>query len=149
MYIKLTNGTPTVYSIGQLKADNPQVSFPAMPTEACLAEYNVFLVETTPAPVVDYMHVAFCAQPAELVDGKWVQVWSVRDATHDEWSAKLLVQRAGMRAERDALLAASDWTQVADSPVDKTVWAVYRQALRDITTQQGFPFAVLWPELPA
>lgn len=36
-----------------------------------------------------------------------------------------------MRVQRDRLLAASDWTQTADAPVDKTAWAAYRQALRD------------------
>lgn len=37
----------------------------------------------------------------------------------------------GMRLHRDRLLAASDWTQTADAPVDKAAWATYRQALRD------------------
>ena len=37
-----------------------------------------------------------------------------------------------MRLERNRLLAASDWTQVADAPVDRAAWATYRQALRDI-----------------
>jgi hypothetical protein len=36
-----------------------------------------------------------------------------------------------MRIHRDARLAASDWTQTVDSPVDKAAWAAYRQALRD------------------
>ena len=36
-----------------------------------------------------------------------------------------------MRLERNRLLAASDWTQVADAPVDRAAWATYRQALRD------------------
>ena len=53
-----------------------------------------------------------------------------------------------VRAERDALLAACDWTQVADAPVDQAAWAVYRQALRDVTAQTGFPNAVVWPTKP-
>ena len=53
-----------------------------------------------------------------------------------------------VRAERDALLAACDWTQVADAPVDQAAWAVYRQALRDVTAQAGFPDAVVWPVMP-
>jgi len=36
-----------------------------------------------------------------------------------------------MRHHRDRLLAESDWTQVADAPVDRQAWATYRQALRD------------------
>jgi hypothetical protein len=46
------------------------------------------------------------------------------------------------------LLTQSDWTQLADAPVDKAAWAVYRQALRDITLQAGFPFTVDFPVAP-
>ena len=53
-----------------------------------------------------------------------------------------------IRRERDALLAASDWTQVADAPVDSAAWAVYRQALRDIPQDFATPDAVVWPEAP-
>lgn len=55
---------------------------------------------------------------------------------------------AKIRNERNALLIASDWTQVADAPVDQTAWATYRQALRDITEQAGFPENVTWPTQP-
>jgi hypothetical protein len=54
-----------------------------------------------------------------------------------------------VRAERDALLAACDWTQVADATVDQAAWAVYRQALRDVTAQAGFPTNIVWPVKPA
>jgi hypothetical protein len=52
------------------------------------------------------------------------------------------------RLKRNALLAASDWTQLADAPVDKTSWAIYRQALREAPQQPGFPSDVVWPEAP-
>lgn len=52
------------------------------------------------------------------------------------------------RAKRNTLLAASDWTQVADAPVDQAAWATYRQELRDITSQEGFPEAITWPVAP-
>jgi hypothetical protein len=53
-----------------------------------------------------------------------------------------------VRAERDRLLAASDWTQVLDAPVDQDAWAAYRQALRDVPQQEGFPTDVAWPIKP-
>ena len=53
-----------------------------------------------------------------------------------------------VRKQRNDLLAACDWTQVADAPVDKDAWATYRQALRDITTQVGFPLSIDWPVAP-
>jgi len=45
----------------------------------------------------------------------------------------------------DLRLANCDWTQLPDVPVDADAWSVYRQALRDVTTQAD-PFAIVWPE---
>jgi hypothetical protein len=55
-----------------------------------------------------------------------------------------------IRQERNALLASSDWTQAGDVPqATKDAWAIYRQALRDIPQQAGFPTNVTWPTKPA
>ncbi|AMK10840.1 tail fiber assembly protein [Pseudodesulfovibrio indicus] len=59
---------------------------------------------------------------------------------------------AAVRDERDRLLAACDWTQMPDSPLDadtQAAWTAYRQALRDVPEQPGFPVSVEWPEEPA
>lgn len=54
-----------------------------------------------------------------------------------------------IRKARNEKLASSDWTQLPDVPIDtKQAWATYRQALRDITSQQGFPTDVVWPDRP-
>lgn len=53
-----------------------------------------------------------------------------------------------IREYRNALLTSSDWTQVADAPVDQAAWATYRQALRDVPEQEGFPASVVWPTPP-
>ena len=59
------------------------------------------------------------------------------------------IHRAGAHVKgRNGLLAASDWTQVADAPVDRAAWADYRQALRNITSQAGFPENIIWPTQP-
>jgi hypothetical protein len=57
-------------------------------------------------------------------------------------------QSASVRTSRNDKLASCDWTQLADSTADKTVWATYRQSLRDVTAQDGFPWNVTWPEAP-
>ena len=57
-------------------------------------------------------------------------------------------QAKPVRESRNTKLSECDWTQVADAPVDKTVWATYRQALRDVTTQSGFPWTIDWPVAP-
>lgn len=59
---------------------------------------------------------------------------------------------AEARTQRDKLLAETDWTQVLDSPIDaatREAYRVYRQALRDLPEQEGFPADITWPELPS
>ena len=70
-------------------------------------------------------------------NGTWVYVAPSAD-----------VLAAAARAKRNRLLTASDWTQIADAPVDKTAWTTYRQALRDIPQQENFPKSILWPSKP-
>jgi len=54
------------------------------------------------------------------------------------------------RAERDHYLTESDWTQNRDVTLSNdTDWKTYRQALRDIPTQSGFPNSVSWPTKPS
>lgn len=67
---------------------------------------------------------------------------------HSQAELESIVQSANARKRRNKLLSASDWTQVADAPVDKAAWATYRQELRDISAQEGFPWAVVWPSQP-
>ena len=55
-----------------------------------------------------------------------------------------------LRLQRDALLASSDWTQIADAPVNADVWAKYRQKLRDLPATIEDPTAtIVWPTPPA
>lgn len=72
-----------------------------------------------------------------------------------EWDAKEAAWVAGaddraaaeVRKERDRKLSATDWRASSDLTMS-TEWATYRQALRDITTQEGFPNLVVWPTEP-
>ena len=57
-------------------------------------------------------------------------------------------QAKSVRATRNQKLVDSDWTQVADAPVDKAAWATYRKTLRDVTQQSGFPWTITWPTQP-
>ena len=54
-----------------------------------------------------------------------------------------------LRLQRNELLAQSDWTQVADAPVDAAAWATYRQALRDLPANTTDPRNPTWPTKPA
>ena len=58
------------------------------------------------------------------------------------------VAAASVREERDALLAATDWMANSDVTMSGD-WATYRQALRDVPTQAGFPNTITWPTKPS
>jgi len=99
------------------------------------------------------------ASGVEQIDGKWYTkyvlgpVFTDGETTAVEQeaaykTAKDAEQAKSVRQTRSDKLADCDWTQVADSPVDKAAWATYRQALRDITIQDGFPWSVTWPDSP-
>jgi hypothetical protein len=99
------------------------------------------------------------ASGVEQIDGKWFTKYVLgpiftdgeTTAAEQETAYKAIKdaeQASAVRKSRGEKLADSDWTQVADAPVDKAVWATYRQALRDITTQEGFPWTVTWPDAP-
>lgn len=67
----------------------------------------------------------------------------------EEVAAALLKLEEEARTQRTVLLTSSDWTQVADSPVSQAAWATYRQALRDVPLQAGFPSTITWPQEPS
>jgi len=64
----------------------------------------------------------------------------------DEVSDELYLSR--MRYWRDGELTRTDWTQVADAPVDKAAWATYRQALRDLPASKADPRKIELPVAP-
>ena len=71
------------------------------------------------------------------------------DRANKRWVLNPALAAAQARKQRDHLIAKSDWTQLPD--IDQTVkdkWQPYRQALRDITSQPGFPENIQWPEPP-
>jgi hypothetical protein len=100
------------------------------------------------------------------IEGKWYTnyilgpVFTDRAAEGDQPAQTAAEQETAYRAMKDAEQAKSvreqrtqklndcDWTQIADSTADKTAWATYRQALRDITGQAGFPWTITWPDSP-
>lgn len=147
MHIKITNGAPENYSVAQLRADNPQTSFPAQIPDSLLAEWDVYPLTPTVPPAHDHTKTMTEGTPVQ-VDGVWTQVWIMTDATQEEIDRRTQDQASNARADRNAKLASSDWTQVADAPVDKAAWAAYRQNLRDVTAQAGFPWSIQWPVEP-
>ena len=74
---------------------------------------------------------------------------AVRDAEEAAFAAGANDRKAvEVRAERNTKLVQTDWTQISDATVDKQAWATYRQALRDVPSQAGFPWTITWPDKP-
>jgi len=141
MHIKLTNGQPEIYSTDQLRRDNPQVSFPKVPTDAVLADYGVYPYTRPAQPVVDWLTSKVVDGSFEQdINGNWVQPYIVE---------QLPVADAQMnvRNQRDNLLQQTDWMALSDFAMSPAM-ASYRKALRDVTLQSGFPYNVVWPTKP-
>lgn len=133
--------TQSIYRLhSEIRAAFPNVSMPAYLTDKIILSLGLQPVTPAQKPLG---HVVEEVAPL-LVDDSWTQQWTVRPPTEQETSAKAIE----VRAERNRLLTDSDWTQVKDAPVDQLAWAAYRQALRNITQQAGFPWEITWPEMP-
>ena len=150
MYVLAPNQTAETFpcSIGDLRRDNPNTSFPRNPSDALLADWNVFPVVEQSPPEFNPANQNLNQLNPTLVDGQWMQTWQVTAASAEEITERLQRKEAEVRQQRNELLSACDWTQLPDAPVDAQVWANYRQELRDVTAQAGFPWEINWPERP-
>lgn len=82
-------------------------------------------------------------------DGEFVSLAQVTDLTAEEIQSAKDSAMANIRGQRNQLLKDSDWTQIADCTADKTAWALYRQALRDLPASVTDPRTFAdWPHNP-
>ncbi|WNL51036.1 hypothetical protein SCREM2_gp117 [Synechococcus phage S-CREM2] len=137
------------YTLSQLKRDNPHVSFPAVPPPQLLEEFGVYRVSPKKEPEVDPGTHSVIEVSPKNVDGEWVQNWLVHPHSEERLEELRSKAATASRERRSLLLAQSDWTQVADAPVDAAAWRSYRTELRDITKQEGFPNNIKWPVPPS
>lgn len=160
-----------IQSTGELVSEqgfrslHPNTSMPRPLTEAIINDFGGDVVfegpQATGGTVYQYSQAAGVAQ----INGKWYTKYvlgpvftdttaedgTVTTAAEHEAAYKAMKdaeQAKAIRTQRGEKLKDSDWTQVADAPVDQAAWATYRQALRDISTQEGFPWTINWPEQP-
>ena len=117
-------------------------------TTEVLQSLNADVVLEGPQAQPTRYQIAFRDGVIQDDQGRWFTKYSVADMDSEAIASKNAEQAKSVREQRSTKLADSDWTQVADSPVDKTAWATYRQALRDVTLQSGFPWDITWPESP-
>ena len=99
MFIKLTNGIPETYTIGQLRRDNPQTSFPKdIPTDM-LAAYDVYPVKRVPAPSYNELTQLIRVVDPVQIDGEWTQQWETLDLPVSQQIENLKAARANAYTE--------------------------------------------------
>ena len=134
------------YSLGMLRKDNPNTSFPKQPSVADMAAFNVHPVTEVTPTVGDGQHLVKVWTPT-LVGGEWVLAHQAVDLTDAEVAAATAVIAANMREKRDALLAATDFYALSDVVMTSEM-TTYRSDLRDISDQENFPSSITWPTAP-
>lgn len=153
MYVQTENNQVVKYpfDIPELKKQYPTASFPVdiASNEQLLSEFGVYKVTPLQQPEYDKTTQKVISINPVYENGQWIQAWDIVDLEEEEKQYIHDNAAAEARAERNRLLIESDWTQGKDIPDSVSqVWAAYRQALRDITSQEGFPFDVTWPTQP-
>ena len=127
MLIKITNGVPTQYTIGQLRRDNPQTSFPKDVPNEILTSYDVYPVKRIPAPPYNELTQTIRIIDPVQIDGEWTQKWEIIDLP-------VAVQIENLKSARAAAYA-----QEADSlffkaqrdEAELTEWEDKVQEIRD------------------
>ncbi len=110
-------------------------------------EYVV--VADNPQPNYDYRIQSVSLEGAIERNGQWEKNWVVKDLSQEEKQQIFDSHAFQVRENRNRKLANSDWTQGKDiSDEVSAKWVAYRQALRDVTKQSGFPWDITWPIEP-
>ena len=160
MYAKIVSGVVErfPYTQSDLLQDHPNTSFPQNMSDEALKAHDMYRVRLLNQPSYDpaTQEPEKNALPEQVGD-EWVLGWHLRQKTDEE----VAQYRAGLaeqaRRLRDDLLADSDWIvtkAIEQNAMDglgvqiPVVWLDYRQALRDIPQQPGFPDNVTWPTAP-
>ena len=157
--------TGEVKSQGQIRKDNPNVSLPKVWNENVNEALGIDPVLIAPSPELsgDYK-VAVRNGVEQDANGNWVYAWTERDmfqeytddddnvvTVQDQIDAKVAADNAALasteRATRDDLLKATDHYGLSDVTMTEAM-AAYRQALRDVPQQEGFPQTITWPTKP-
>jgi hypothetical protein len=148
--VGLVESPPMLYS--NLKKLYPTINFSekATPSETEPYWYGVFEWAFKPIDL-PYNKSFDEAGLTKDANGIWKPTFIVRDATQEEINSRAVSYSARVRDDRDFKLISTDWFDNTDSPLSeskKEEYRLYRQALRDIPLQDGFPFNIQWPEIP-
>jgi len=154
MYIKIENGQPVGHP---LVAQNMWYLFPdfnwnRVITSDMVSELGYSIYEFTQMPQpTRYKKVIEVTPELNSSNGIYYQKWQIVDMTDEEKTAVDNTQNVIARKDRNLRLQQTDWVLLPDSPLtesQKQNFILYRQQLRDIPEQSGFPWDISWPIYP-
>lgn len=159
MLAKIKNGVVVNWPLSEyeIQGDYPKTSFSYPLNDDTLLKFGYArFVLTTPAEYdVEFQEAK---ELTPVLNGVVAtQAWEIIEKYSDEEKNAFIIKRdadqlfeksRAVRHHRNMLLYNCDWTQLADTPINKPIWLEYRQALRDISLQAGFPFKIEWPIKP-
>jgi hypothetical protein len=158
MFAKIKDGIVAKFPYGlcDLLAENPTTNFSSTDLAALFPQttagkdegYELVQCRMIYTESYDEFNYRLDDWIASFENGEWITRQKLTPLTNEQKDEVLRTKRIEMRYMRNQLLAQCDWTQLADAPVDKQVWSAYRQALRDVPNQAGFPAKIDWPKSP-
>lgn len=153
MIIKIENNKPVGYPLQEsnIKQIFPEVAFPAVlfPSDVEPYGYGMYDFSQQPTNLQRYEKLVE-GEPVKDEKGYWRQTWQIVAQSAEEKIETDAKKASEIRFERNRKLALSDWSQLPDAPITqekRTLYTIYRQALRDVPSQLGFPWDIVWPTL--
>lgn len=149
MHARIENGSVVDYPIINLRQWLPNTSLPEDLSDNTRLPTGYVYVLEAPVPTYDRATHKVVATPPGWNGSAWMTGWSVVPLSPGEIAEAEADLARNARAQRNALLAESDYTQLLDYPAqNRAQWASYRQQLRDVPQQAGFPRNPQWPAKP-
>ena len=153
MFIKIENGVPVGNPIleSNFRQAFPQISLPALVTPADIEPHGYGLYDFSNQPAFGRYEKVVEVTPVKNEFGIWRQAWEVVQKDAAEKAAEDAQKEESVRSERNFYLQRSDWVVIKSLETNVSLpsdWVVYRQALRDVPKQAGFPWDVQWPIQP-
>ena len=143
LLVKISNGEVAQYpyTLNDLRREHSHTSFPKTISEETLAKYGVYSVTLLTQPNYDYLVQSPVLSTVPYLDvDSWKLSYTVEDQPQE-------IAEENIRSTRNQLLDDTDWMATSDNTLSAEMTS-YRQALRDITSQTGFPYSVEWPVKP-
>jgi hypothetical protein len=148
--IKLENNIPTGNAVDELNFRMlfPETSFPSLLTANIVEPFGFGMYDFSSQPEIGRYEKVVESTPVKNEFGVFIQSWDIVPMSDEEKSEVDSWKADIVRRERNYKLMECDWTQLQDAPVNSQDWVSYRNALRDLPSQSGFPWDIIWPNKP-